>query len=194
MTAAARWTVSALGRLILTSRGLQHVEDISFYRWPTANCCPHPWSGRWRWQRRPGIEQPLGGTAILVARCYRTVSGKGSQILIRMPPTHFLAEEQRRIEERRLEATKVAFIRRQEVALRESQELWNHMTKPGVDSWYLVVGVSVKAWKYVFSHDPSIIRTTMIPTNLRLIPAATTARSQRTQVSYAVLLSILGGA
>lgn len=49
-------------------------------------------------------------------------------VLARMPPVHLLADERRRIEERKREAMAVAVIRKQDckAILREWQELWDH--------------------------------------------------------------------
>jgi len=49
-------------------------------------------------------------------------------VLARMPPAHLLADERRRIEERKQELTTVAVIRRQEreATLREWQVIWDH--------------------------------------------------------------------
>ena len=65
-------------------------------------------------RNRTALSQAQRGAAIRVARCYRTVSDMAALVLARMPPAHLLADERRRIEQRKREPTTVAVIRRQE--------------------------------------------------------------------------------
>lgn len=82
-------------------------------------------------RNRTAISQAQRVAVIRVARCYMTVSDMAAMVLARIPPAHLLADERRRIEKRKREATTVAVIRRQEreVTLREWQEIWDHTTK-----------------------------------------------------------------
>lgn len=47
------------------------------------------------------LSQTQSVAAIKVARCYRTVFDMAALVLAKMPPTHLLAEERRKIADRK---------------------------------------------------------------------------------------------
>lgn len=135
VTAAARRTVSALGRLMPNVQGpsacrRRLLMSVAYSKLLYASPVWALAAAKTA-RNRTALSQAQRGAAIRVARCYRTVSDMAALVLARIPPAHLLADERRRIEECKQEATTVAVIRRQEreVTLREWQELWDHTTK-----------------------------------------------------------------
>ena len=151
VTAAARRTVSALGRLMPNVQGpsacrrrllMSVAHSKLLYASPVWALAAAKTA-----QNRTALSQAQRGAAIRVARCYRTVSDMAALVLARMPPAHLLADERRRIEERKQELTTVAVIRRQEreATLRKWQVIWDHTTKA---AWTRRMIPDIRRWVY----------------------------------------------
>ncbi|KAL4090895.1 hypothetical protein QTP88_025653 [Uroleucon formosanum] len=151
VTAAARRAVSALGRLRPNVQGpsackrwlLMSVAHSKLLYASPVRALAAARAAR----NRVALSQAQRGAAIRVARCYRTVSDMAALVLARMPPAHLLADERRRIEERKQEPTTVAVIRRQEreATLREWPVIWDHTEKA---AWTRRMIPDIKRWVY----------------------------------------------
>ncbi|KAL4121042.1 hypothetical protein QTP88_013627 [Uroleucon formosanum] len=151
VTAAARRTVSALGRLMPNVQGpsackrrllMSVAHSKLLYASPVWALAAARAA-----RNRVGLSQAQSSAAIRVARCYRTVSDMAALVLARMPPAHLLADERRRIEERKQEPTTVAVIRKQEreATLREWQVIWDHTEKA---AWTRRMIPDIRRWVY----------------------------------------------
>lgn len=97
VTAAARRTVSALGRLMPNVQGpsacrRRLLMSVALSKLLYASPV---WALKVAKtaQNRTALSQAQRGVAIRVARCYRTVSDMAALVLARMPPAHLLADE-----------------------------------------------------------------------------------------------------
>lgn len=105
VTAAARRVVSALGRLMPNVQGPSACKRrllMSVAHRKLLYASP-VWAlvAARAARNRVALSQAQRGAAIRVARCYRTVSDMAALVLARMPPAHLLADERRRIEEKK---------------------------------------------------------------------------------------------
>ncbi|KAL4103526.1 hypothetical protein QTP88_018889 [Uroleucon formosanum] len=150
VTAAARRAVSALGRLMPNVQGpsackrrllMSVVHSKLLYASPVWAVAAARAA-----RNRVALSQAQRGAAIRVARCYRTVSDMAALVLARMPPAHLLADERRRIGERKQEPTTVAVVRRQEreATLREWQVIWDDTEKA---AWTRMIP-DIRRWVY----------------------------------------------
>ncbi|KAL4119434.1 hypothetical protein QTP88_012243 [Uroleucon formosanum] len=151
VTAAARRAVSALGRLMSNVQGpsackrrllMSVVHSKLLYASPVWAVAAARAA-----RNRVALSQAQRGAAIRVARCYRTVSDMAALVLARMPPAHLLADERRRIGERKQEPTTVAVVRRQEreATLREWQVIWDDTEKA---AWTRRMTPDIRRWVY----------------------------------------------
>ncbi|KAL4121031.1 hypothetical protein QTP88_013616 [Uroleucon formosanum] len=151
VTAAARRAVSALGRLMPNVQGpsackrrllMSVVHSKLLYASPVWAVAAARAA-----RNRVALSQAQRGAAIRVARCYRTVSDMAALVLARMPPAHLLADERRRIGERKQEPTTVAVVRRQEreATLREWQVIWDGTEKA---AWTRRMIPDIRRWVY----------------------------------------------